>query len=71
MIEGGVEMQISREKLSLLLAKRQFTMATLAKECGISRNRIYVIVNSRSVMPKTVGRIADALEVDIADIIEK
>lgn len=47
------------------------TVTQLAERCGISRNRVNVILNSRTVSPMTAGKLAKALEVDVTEIIEQ
>lgn len=63
-------MRLSREKINLVLARNQMTVTQLAEKCDISRSRVNVILNSRTVSPVTVGKLAVALEVDVAEIIE-
>lgn len=64
-------MQLSRAKINLVLARKQMTVTQLAERCGISRNRVNVILNSRTVSPMTAGKLAKALEVDVTEIIEQ
>ena len=63
-------MRLSREKINLVLARNQMTVTQLDEKCDISRSRVNVILNSRTVSPVTVGKLAVALEVDVAEIIE-
>lgn len=62
-------MTIDEKKIELNLARKQMTMQELAESCNVSRQRMHVILNSKSVAPATVGRVAKALDVDVADII--
>ncbi len=62
-------MTIDEKKIELNLARKQMTMQELAESCSVSRQRMHVILNSKSVTPATVGRVAKALDVDVADII--
>lgn len=64
-------MQLSRNKIDVLMAKEQLTAEGLAKRYGVSRNRIRVILNSANVTPRTVGKLAAALNVPVEDIIVK
>lgn len=64
-------MQLSRNKIDLLMAKQQITTEALAERYGASRTRIQVIFNSASVTPRTVGKLAAALGVEPEDIIVK
>ena len=63
-------MRINRLRLNVALARKQDTLSDLCAEIGISRNRLYSILKSRNISPKTVGKIARALDVDVLEIIE-
>ena len=65
------KLQLSRNKIDLLMAKQQITGEALAERYGASRNRIQIILNSASVTPRTVGKLAAALGVEPEDIIVK
>lgn len=64
-------MQLSRNRIDLLMAKQRITADELAKKYGASRSRIQTIFNSANVTPRTVGKLAAALGVDPEDIIVK
>lgn len=63
-------MTVDREKVNLILAKKKLTVTELCGAAGYSRNRFYTVMNSKKVSPKTVGKIAEALGVDVTEIIE-
>ena len=63
-------MTISKPKLEIAMARKKMNKSQLADAAGISRNRLYVIAGQKNVRPATIGRIAKALGVDVADIIE-
>lgn len=63
-------MKISREKINLAMARNNFTINQLAEKYGVSSQRIRIILNSKNVTPAVVGRMADALECDVTEIIE-
>ena len=63
-------MTVSREKINIIMARKQVTAAELCEMAGFSRNRFYAILSSRNVVPKTAGRVAAALGVDVTEIIE-
>lgn len=63
-------MTIDKNKVNLILAKLQMNATDFCQMCGISRNRFYVILNSKKVAPKTAGKLAAALGVDVTEIIE-
>ena len=63
-------MHLNREKIKLIMARKKMTVTDIAKRCGVSKQRITCIFNSVNVTPKTAGCIADALEVDVTEILE-
>ena len=63
-------MKISREKINVQMARKQMTVAALAKTYGVSRARMNVILNQREVSTVSAGRLANALGVDVTEIIE-
>lgn len=64
-------MNISATKIETILAERGVTKVTLANKAGISRQNISTIIRRGSAEPKTVGKLAAALGVDVADIIKE
>ena len=64
-------MTINATKLEIAMARKKMNKAQLAETAGISRNRLYTIINQKNATPLAVGRIADALEVDVTEIIEE
>lgn len=63
-------MKISREKINIEMARKKMSVAALAEVYGVSRTRINVILNQREVSVVSAGRLADALGVDVTEIIE-
>ena len=63
-------MKLHREKINVAMAKKKKTVAQLAEAYGVSRSRMNIILNSQTVTPATVGRLADVLKVDVTEIIE-
>lgn len=64
-------MTINDSKLAIAMARKKMNKAQLAEKAQMSRNRMNVILNSKKVTPAAVGRIADALGVDVTEIIEE
>ena len=64
-------MNISREKIELIMAKKGLTASELATLSGISRQNFSTIKLRGTCTPETAGKIAKGLRVDPADIIEK
>jgi DNA-binding Xre family transcriptional regulator len=63
-------LQLSRTKVNVAIARNDYSVTKLAEECGVSRQRMTVILNSRNISPSNAGRIARALKVDVTEIIE-
>ena len=63
-------MKISREKINICMARKKMTVQALAKAYGVSRNRINVLLNQREISTVSAGKLADALNVDVTEIIE-
>ncbi len=63
-------MKISREKIDIEMARKKMNVKALAESYGVSRARINVIINQREVSVISAGRLADALGVDVTEIIE-
>lgn len=64
-------MQLSREKINIFLARQKMTVQQLADKYGVSRARMNVILNQRTVSVVSAGRMAAALGCDIEEIIEQ
>lgn len=62
-------MTINATKIETLLAKRCMTKAELARKCGISRQNISTIVLRGTCEPKTAGKIAVGLGVQVEEIL--
>lgn len=63
-------MKISEFKFDVALANSGLTIGELAKNAGVSRNRVSVILNQKTVTPRAAGLIARGLGVDVTEIIE-
>ncbi|MCI9657195.1 MAG: helix-turn-helix domain-containing protein [Lachnospiraceae bacterium] len=63
-------MTLSREKIDIILARKGCTVSALCESVRFSRNRFYIVMNSKKISPKTAGRIAAALGVDVTEILE-
>lgn len=63
-------MKISREKINIERARKKLSVNALAEAYGVSRARMNVILNQREVSVVSAGRLADALGVDVTEIIE-
>ena len=63
-------MRISRDKINICMARKKMSVTALAESYGVSRARINVILNQREVSTISAGRLAEALGVDVTEIIE-
>lgn len=62
-------MNISADKIEMLLAENGWTRKDLAEKSGICRQNISIIVRRGTCAPKTAGKLAAGLGVPIADIL--
>lgn len=63
-------MKISRDKVDVCRARMKKSVSDLAEAYGVSRARMNVILNQREVSVVSAGRLAEALGVDVTEIIE-
>ena len=64
-------MKLNRDKVDIAMARKMMTVRELAKSYGVSRARMNVILNSQVLTPVCAGRVADALGVDVTEIIDQ
>ena len=64
-------MKINRSKIEIILAQKRMTRASMASKASISRQSISTILTRGTCEPRTLGRIAAALEVDVEQLIAK
>lgn len=62
-------MHLDKEKIKVIMARQELTTTELAERCGKTKQRISTIFNSVNVSPRTAGMIANALNVDVTEII--
>ena len=63
-------MKISKSKLNIALARKQWNQRDLRDNAIVSAQTILNLNKGKSVLPATVGKIAAALGVDVTEIIE-
>ncbi len=63
-------MTIDNKKFEIALANSGLTIGQAAERAGISRQRYAMILNQKSVTPRSVGKIAKSLGVNVTEIIE-
>lgn len=64
-------MKISVLKIETLLAEKSMTKADLANRCGISRQNVSTLIRRGTCEPRTAGKLASGLGVEVREIIEK
>lgn len=63
-------MYLDRDKINMAMSRKSYNIAKLAEVYGVSAQRMRTILNSRKVSTATAGRLADALGVDVTEILE-
>lgn len=64
-------MKVDRQKLYLAMARACMDSADLPKASGLPRATVQNAIVGKNVRPSTLGKIAKALGVDPAELIEK
>lgn len=64
-------MTLDEKRVEVELARNQMNKKDLAERAGMSRQRLNVLLNSKRITAKTAGKIANALLVDVLDIIKQ
>ena len=62
-------MKADKKKISIVCARMCLSIPEIAASSGTSRATVNRVVNGHSVSPKSMGRIARALGVDVLDIL--
>lgn len=64
-------MKIDKNKILMGMARGKFTIKSLSLSSGVSRVTLSNIKNGKinNLEPSTLGRIAEALKVDVSDLI--
>jgi len=64
-------MNLNTKKVEILMAEQGISQKNLAERCGMPRQNISAIIRKGKAEPKTVGKLASGLGVDVKDIIEQ
>ena len=64
-------MKVNDRRIREIMAKRIFSVNELAEVYGCSRQRMQVIIYSENLHPKTIGKLAAALGVDVSELLDK
>ena len=63
-------MLINTQQVEIILAQQGISKATLAMRCGLSRLNISTVIRRGTCEPKTAGKLAAGLGVQVNDIIK-
>lgn len=63
-------MRLDAIKLMVTMVKMNFTTKSLSNACGISRSTLNAAIAGKRIRPGTAAVIADALGVEVADLLE-
>ena len=63
-------LKISKQKVLLILAERGMNIGDLAEHAGYKRNNLSILLSRGTCLPTSAGRLANALDVNVRDILE-
>ena len=66
-----MKLKLSRNKIMLIMARKQLSTSDIATNCGVSKQRAGAMLRQEEIAPAGAGRLAAALGVDVAEIIEE
>ena len=64
-------MKLNAWKVRILLAEKEMNQSDLAIKCGVNRQQINDLLSRETCTLKTLGRIANALGVGVAEIVKE
>ena len=64
-------MELNTTKIKLLLAEREMNQVDLATKCGLTRQQISEVLTRKTCSLKTLGKIAKAVGVTVAEIVKE
>lgn len=64
-------MKLNTWKIKLVLAEKEMNQSDLAVKIGVNRQQITELLSRETCSLKTLGRIAKALDVSVAEIIKE
>ena len=64
-------MKVKTQRIEILVAEQGMTLTQLAKQSGIARQNLSTIIRRGTAEPKTVGKLAKGLGVDVTELLEK
>lgn len=66
----SVSVKLDSDKMILTMAKKQYNCARLANASGVSRATISYIRNGKTCKPDIAGKLAEALDLPVEELIE-
>lgn len=63
-------MKLSKEKIRIIQARMQVSQKKLAGIAGVCKPTLSYAINGRECRPELAGKIANALGVDVTEILE-
>ena len=63
-------MRLCKTKMEIIMAKHDMYQKDLADKVGMSRGNLSTLINGKNCQARTAFKIADALEVDVTEILE-
>lgn len=64
-------MKLDARKIRVILAQKEMNQSNLAKKCGMRPQALSEILSRGTCTLKTIGKIANALGVDVTEILEE
>ena len=64
-------MELNTTKIKLLLAEQEMNQVDLATKCGLARQQISDVLSRKTCSLKTLGKIAKAIGVTVAEIVKE
>lgn len=68
-IGGGDYLKADRRKLELAMARAKMNKSDLCRKASMPIPTVGKVIAGRSVLPGTLGRVAEALGVDVTEIL--
>lgn len=64
-------MKLNVKNINYLMAEQEISRAELADRCGMARQNLHSILFRGSCQPKTAGKLAKALGVNVREIVKE
>ena len=66
-----MKIKLSRNKIMLIMARKQLSTSDIAANCGVSKQRAGAMLRQEEIAPAGAGRLAAALGVDVSEIVKE